>query len=43
MYITDARGASNDSKQRICESENHYIKNHSLHQKVWPSEIMAPD
>ena len=30
-------------KQRICESENHYMKNHSLHQKVWPSEVTAPD
>ena len=32
-----------EAKQRICDSENHYMKNHSLHQKVWPSEVMAPD
>ena len=30
-------------KQTICESENHYMKNHLFRQKVWPSKVAAPD
>ena len=32
-----------EAKQWICESENHYMENHSLHQKVKPSEVTTPD
>ena len=31
-----------EAKQRICESEGHYMKHHSLRQKVWPSGVTAP-
>ena len=32
-----------EAKQRICDSVNHYMKNHSLHQKDWPSEVTVLD
>ena len=41
--IWNSRHQSCEAKQGICESENHYMKNHSLHQKVWPSEVTTPD
>ena len=43
MRIWNLLYQSFEAKQRICESENHFMKNHSLHQKDWPSEVTASD
>ena len=43
MIISNSLYQSCEAKQRICESQNHYMKINSLHQKVWPSEMTASD